>query len=55
MPRLKITFGAASWSQTIEQLLMEKDKNQPIYADSAYSFGDQYKIYKKKEVISKVQ
>lgn len=49
-----ITSGATSWSQAIEQLLTEKDKNQPLCADSAYTGEDQEKIYKKKEVISKV-
>ena len=41
-------------SQEIEQLLTEKDKGQPLYADSAYTGEDQEKIYKNKEVISKI-
>jgi hypothetical protein len=35
-------------------LLTEKDKGQPLYADSVYSGEDQEKIYKNKEVISNV-
>ena len=43
-----ITFGATSWSQAIENLLTEKDKGQPLYADSAYTGEEQEKVYKKK-------
>jgi len=49
-----IAFGATSWSQAIEQLLTEKDKGLPLYADSAYTGEEQDKIYKKKKVISKI-
>jgi len=49
-----VTDASVHDSQAIEQLLTEKDKNQPLYADSAYTGEDQEKIYKKKEVISKV-
>lgn len=49
-----VTDASVHDSQAIEQLLTEKDKNQPLYADSAYTGEEQEKIYKKKEVISKV-
>jgi len=49
-----VTDASVHDSQAIEQLLTENDKNQPLYADSAYTGEDQEKIYKKKEVISKV-
>jgi IS5 family transposase len=49
-----VTDAAVHDSQAIEQLLTEKDKNLPLYADSAYTGEDQEKIYKKKKVISKV-
>jgi IS5 family transposase len=49
-----VTDASVHDSQAIEQLLTEKDKNLPLYADSAYTGEDQEKIYKKKEVISKV-
>jgi len=59
-----ITFGATSWSQAIENLLTEKDKGQPLCADSAYTGEEQddsaytgeeqEKVYKKKKVINKV-
>ena len=54
MLRYMIAFGATSWSQAIEQLLTEKDKGLPLYADSAYTGEEQDKIYKKKKVISKI-
>jgi IS5 family transposase len=49
-----VTDASVHDSQAIEQLLTENDKNQPLYADSAYTGEDQEKIYKKKEVLSKV-
>jgi len=49
-----VTDASVHDSQAIEQLLTEKGKNQPLYADSAYTGEDQEKIYKKGEVISKV-
>ena len=49
MLRYMITFGATSWSQAIENLLTEKDKGQPLYADSAYTGEEQEKVYKKKK------
>jgi len=49
-----ITDTSVHDSQTIEQLLTEKDKNLPLYADNAYTCEYQEKIYKKKEVVSKV-
>ena len=48
-----ITFGATSWSQAIENLLTEKDKGQPLYADSAYTGEEQEKVYKKKKANNK--
>lgn len=41
-------------SQATEQLLTEKDKGQPLYADSAYTGEEQEKVYKTKGVISKI-
>ena len=49
-----IAFGATSWSQVMEQLLTEKDEEQPLYADSAYTGEDQEKVYKKKKAINKI-
>lgn len=49
-----VTDASVHDSQAIEQLLTEKDKHLPLYADSAYTGEEQEKIYKKKEVISKV-
>jgi len=49
-----VTDASVHDSQPIEQLLTEKDKDQPLYADSAYTGEEQEKIYNKKEVINKV-
>ena len=49
-----VTDASVHDSQPVEQLLTEKDKNQPLYADSAYTGKEQEKIYDKKEVINKV-
>ena len=49
-----VTDASVHDSQPIEQLLTEKDKGQPFYADSAYTGEDQEAVYEKKEVISKV-
>ena len=49
-----ITYGATSWSQATEELLIEKDEGQPFYADSAYTGEEQEKVYKRKKVINKV-
>lgn len=49
-----VTDASVHDSQPIEQLLTDKDKNLPLYADSAYTGEDQEKIYKNKEVINKV-
>lgn len=50
----KVTDAAVHDSQVIEQLLTKKDKNLPLYADSAYTGEEQEEIYKNKEVISEV-
>ena len=34
--------------------MTEKDEGQPLYADSAYTGEEQEKVYKKKNVINKV-
>jgi len=49
-----VTDASVHDSQTIEQLLTEKDKDQPLYADSAYTGEEQEKIYENKGVINKV-
>jgi len=49
-----VTDASVHDSQAIEQLLTEKDKGLPLYADSAYTGEEQDKIYKKKKVISKI-
>jgi len=49
-----VTDASVHDSQPIGQLLTEKDKNQPLYADSAYTGEDQEAVYKKKKVINKI-
>ena len=49
-----VTDASVHDSQVIEGLLTENDKGQPLYADSAYGGEGQEKVYKEKEVISKV-
>ena len=49
-----VTDASVHDSQAIENLLTEKDKGQPLYADSAYTGEEQEKVYKKKKVINKV-
>lgn len=49
-----VTDASVHDSQAIEQLLTEKDEGQPIYADSAYTGEGQEIIYRKKNVISRV-
>jgi IS5 family transposase len=49
-----VTNASVHDSQPVEQLLTEKDKNQELYADSAYTGEAQEKIYQNKEVINKV-
>lgn len=49
-----VTDASVHDSQVIEELLTEKDKGLPLYADSAYTGEEQEKIYKKKKVINKV-
>ena len=50
----RVTDASVHDSQVIEQLLTKKDKNLPLYADSAYTGEEQEEIYKNKEVISEV-
>jgi transposase, IS5 family len=45
-----VTDASVHDSQVIEELLTEKDRGQPLYADSAYGGEDQKKVYKKKEM-----
>lgn len=49
-----VTDASVHDSQETEQLLTDEDKNQPLYADSAYTGQEQEKIYKSKDVINKV-
>jgi len=49
-----VTDASVHDSQVIEELLTEKDKGQPLYADSAYGGEDQQKVYKKKEMDDRV-
>jgi IS5 family transposase len=49
-----VTDASVHDSQTIEELLTEKDKGQEIYADSAYTGKEQEKIYKDKNVIARM-
>jgi IS5 family transposase len=49
-----VTDASVHDSQPVEELLTEKDKNLPLYADSAYTGEEQEKIYKNKEVINNV-
>lgn len=49
-----VTNASVHDSQAIEDLLTEKDKGQPLYADSAYTGKEQEKIYKKKGMINHV-
>jgi len=49
-----VTDASVHDSQAIEGLLTEKDKGQPLYADSAYGGEEQKKVYKKKKVFDKV-
>lgn len=49
-----VTDASVHDSQPVGQLLTEKDKDQPLYADSAYTGEEQEKIYNSKEVINKV-
>lgn len=49
-----VTDASVHDSQAIAGLLTEKDKGQPLYADSAYTGEEQDEIYKNKEVINQV-
>jgi IS5 family transposase len=49
-----VTDASVHDSQTLDDLLTEKDKEQDLYADSAYTGEDQDKIIKKYEMKSKV-
>ena len=49
-----VTDASVHDSQPIDQLLTEKDADQPLYADSAYTGKEQEKIYTKKKIINKV-
>lgn len=49
-----VTDASVHDSQTIEELLTQKDKGQELYADSAYTGEKQEEIYKKMEVIERI-
>lgn len=44
-----VTDASVHDSQVIEELLNEKDKGQPLYADSAYGGEEQQKVYRKRK------
>ena len=50
----EVTDAAVHDSQPLEDLLNKKDKNQPLYADSAYTGETQEKVIKKAGMINKV-
>lgn len=50
----EVTAASVHDSQVVDELLTEKDKGQSLYADSAYTGEEQEKIYKKKQVINKI-
>ena len=50
----EVTDASVHDSQVIENLLTDKDEGQPLYADSAYTGEEQEKLYKKKNLINKV-
>ena len=49
-----VTDASVHDSQPVGQLLTDNDKNQSLYADSAYTGEEQEKIYQNKEMINKV-
>lgn len=49
-----VTDASVHDSQPMENLLTEKDKDKPIYADSAYTGKDLNEIYKRKKVLNRV-
>ena len=49
-----VTDASVHDSQPVGQLLTDNDKNQSLYADSAYTGEEQEKIYQNKQVINKV-
>jgi IS5 family transposase len=49
-----VTDASVHDSQAVDELLTEKDKDQPLYADSAYGGEEQQKVYKKKGMVDKV-
>jgi len=50
----EVTDASVHDSQTLDDLLTEKDKDQDLYADSAYTGKEQEKIIKKYEMKNKV-
>jgi len=50
-----VTDASVHDSQTLDNLLTEKDKDQDLYADSAYTGEEQDKIIEKYEMKNKVQ
>jgi len=50
----EVTDASVHDSQTIENLLTEKDKGQPVYADSAYTGEAQEIVYEKKKIVNKI-
>ena len=50
----EVTDASVHDSQPLEDLLNKKDKNQPLYADSAYTGEEQEKVIKKVGMINRV-
>ena len=50
----EVTDASVHDSQPLEDLLSKKDKNQPLYADSAYTGEEQEKVIKKVGMINRV-
>ena len=50
----EVTDASVHDSQPLEDLLNKKDKNQPLYADSAYTGEEQEKVIKKVGMINQV-
>jgi IS5 family transposase len=50
--KFEVTEASVHDSQAVEGLLEEKDAGQPFYAGSAYTGGEQEKIYEKKKIVN---
>ncbi|MBN1952609.1 MAG: IS5 family transposase [Bacteroidales bacterium] len=50
----EVTDASVHDSQTIENLLTEKDEGQHVYADSAYTGQEQELVYEKKKIVNMI-